>query len=393
MSQATMLLRSSSTPVLGSLLSSFSDSANNSSSNHHHDINTAFKHSPIHHQSINKLPYHQTGCFCLSTISCNSSPISPSISEFSGRSHQGFRRAQSEGNLQRILDYSSNNNDEQHYNPNQTRKVSGRSKCLMLETIPSFSFSTLRGRYEDEDEEDEDQSDVQDEEERAELDENAAAENGHFGLSNKTENMVLTEEVRVMDRIWSVNFEEKREWISEEMHLARGPGIDCGSNGNGGGGGYGGRSGGGSGDEFDSGGGDMHGTEEYYKRMVQENPGNPLFLRNYAQFLYQTKRDLQGAEEYYSRAILADPKDGEILSQYGKLVWELHQDQDRASSYFERGVQASPEDCHVHAAYASFLWETEHDDGDDDVECKVPPKDFDAKPPHFHEGEVAFARG
>jgi predicted ATPase len=31
----------------------------------------------------------------------------------------------------------------------------------------------------------------------------------------------------------------------------------------------------------------MHGTEEYYKKMVQENPGNPLFLRNYAQFLYQ----------------------------------------------------------------------------------------------------------
>lgn len=44
----------------------------------------------------------------------------------------------------------------------------------MLETIPSFSYSTLRGRYEDEDEEDEDQSDVQDEEERAKLEENAA---------------------------------------------------------------------------------------------------------------------------------------------------------------------------------------------------------------------------
>jgi hypothetical protein len=28
-------------------------------------------------------------------------------------------------------------------------------------------------------------------------------------------------------------------------------------------------------------------VEEYYKKMVQQNPGNPLFLRNYAQFLYQ----------------------------------------------------------------------------------------------------------
>ncbi|KAJ6339064.1 hypothetical protein OIU76_008514 [Salix suchowensis] len=383
-----MMLRSSSTPVLGSLLPSFSDSPNNSTSNHHHDhINTTFKHSPVNHQSINKLPYHQTGCFNISTISCNSSPISPSISE-------GFRRAQSDGNLQGLLEYySSSSNDEKCYSSNQTRKVSGRSKCLMLETIPSFSFNNLRGCYEDDDEEYEDQSYAQDEEERAGLEDEVETGKGYFGLSNKMENMVLAEEVRVMDRIWNANFEEKRERISEEMHLARGPGIDCGGNGNGGWGGFGGRSGGGSGGEFDSGGGDggdMHGTEEYYKRMVHENPGNPLVLRNYAQFLYQTKRDLQGAEEFYSRAILADPKDGEILSQYGRLVWESHQDHDRASSYFERGVQASPEDCHVHAAYASFLWETEGGDG---VDGDVPPKDFDAKPPHFLEGAVAFARG
>ncbi|CAL5409033.1 unnamed protein product [Camellia sinensis] len=85
-------------------------------------------------------------------------------------------------------------------------------------------------------------------------------------------------------------------------------------------------------------------TEDYYKRMVEENPSNRLFLRNYAQFLYQSKRDLQGAEQYYSRAVLADPADGEIISQYAKLVWELHRDQDKAVSYFERVVQATPED-------------------------------------------------
>ena len=28
-------------------------------------------------------------------------------------------------------------------------------------------------------------------------------------------------------------------------------------------------------------------VEEYYKRMVEENPGDSLYLRNYAQFLYQ----------------------------------------------------------------------------------------------------------
>ena len=29
--------------------------------------------------------------------------------------------------------------------------------------------------------------------------------------------------------------------------------------------------------------------EEYYKKMVEENPNNPLFLRNYAQFLCQVR--------------------------------------------------------------------------------------------------------
>ncbi|MBA0549292.1 hypothetical protein Golob_020329 [Gossypium lobatum] len=120
--------------------------------------------------------------------------------------------------------------------------------------------------------------------------------------------------------------------------------------------------------------------------MVEENPGNPLFLGNYAQFLYQSKRDLQGAEEYYSRAILVDPKDGETLSQYAKLVWELHRDEERASSYFERAVQVSPQDSHVHAAYASFLWETE-EDGD---ECAA-PSEIDKIPTQFHQGTLASA--
>lgn len=49
--------------------------------------------------------------------------------------------------------------------------------------------------------------------------ENVTTEPRHFGLGNemenmvfhqnKMENMVLTEEVRVMDRIWKVNFEDR----------------------------------------------------------------------------------------------------------------------------------------------------------------------------------------
>lgn len=101
-----------------------------------------------------------------------------------------------------------------------------------------------------------------------------------------------------------------------------------------------------------------------YKEMVDEQPGNALFLRNYAQFLHEVKCDPRRAEEYYSRAMLADPADGEIMSQYAKLVWAVHRDHDRSLVYFQKSVQAAPRNSHVLAAYASFLWEQDDDDDD-----------------------------
>ncbi|KAL5216223.1 hypothetical protein ABZP36_007624 [Zizania latifolia] len=108
-----------------------------------------------------------------------------------------------------------------------------------------------------------------------------------------------------------------------------------------------------------------------YKKMMDEQPGNALFLRNYAQFLHEVKCDPRRAEEYYSRAMLADPSDGEIMSQYAKLVWEVHRDQDRSLAYFHKSVQAAPHNSNVLAAYASFLWEQDHGDfgeGEQDVQ-------------------------
>lgn len=166
---------------------------------------------------------------------------------------------------------------------------------------------------------------------------------GNFGIDNRFRMdaaAVVTPEVRAMEQAWTREDAGDRMGfvgdLQKEMYLARGLGIG-GSDGGGGGGRR--WSSGGSG-----GGGEQHGMEEYYKKMVVENPGNALVLSNYAEFLYQKKRDLRGAEEYYSRAILMDSQDGEILSKYAKLVWELHHDQQKALSYFQRALQASPHD-------------------------------------------------
>lgn len=146
----------------------------------------------------------------------------------------------------------------------------------MLQTIPSFSPQNSA---------DEEDSDIEYEDEEEEFEENVervvAMEGENVGLEEKVKNMSLTQDVKFLDKIWSAGFEEKRELVSREMHLAKGLGI-------GGGGGGGSRGRGevnweGSGDD----GGDNHGAEGHYKKLVEENPGNPLFLGNYAQFLYQ----------------------------------------------------------------------------------------------------------
>ncbi|KAK2648550.1 hypothetical protein Ddye_016039 [Dipteronia dyeriana] len=341
-----MLLRSSSTPVLGSLLpSSFSDSPNNNNNIHHEITSTAAKH---HHLPPTKRSFGSSLNF--PPVSCNPSPIAD-LSD----TNKGFRRAQSDGNLEGLA-YASCNKTEDFNNKSHPNKFSARNKCLMLQTIPSFSYSNRSGRRQEEDD-----SDIE-EEERKYFEENERARERVMAVQG--------------GQFWNGCADGE----SREMYLARGLGIGGGDGGGGGGGEF--NPAGSGGDDN----GDNHGVEEHYKKMVLENPGNPLFLRNYAQFLYQSKQDLHGAEEYYSRAILADPGDGEILSQYAKIVWELHHEQDRASTYFERAVQASPEDSHVQAAYAGFLWETEEDEG----ECDV-PNDLNSLPLQF-QGTVASAR-
>ncbi|CAA3024323.1 TPR_11 domain-containing [Olea europaea subsp. europaea] len=310
-----MMLRSSSTPVLGSLLSSFPENPNNN-----HYQSEVPKDTPTSiNQKLSRGSQHYPKSLWHS---------SPSTS--SQRSPSGFRRVQSDGNLEELANVSYNV-DEFSFS-NASKKFARKPNCFALEPISSFSSHNLGTFREDEDsdeDEDENEGDVESVEEN----------------QIKGHHMHLKEEMTSVNKYDTLMFEGERK-----MYLATGFGVADISyfDGNGPVGGGNGGSGGGGGNyrpvAFDRDGGDSRGRlgmEEHYKRMLEESPNNPLFLRNYAQFLYQTKGDLEGAEEYYSRAILADPGDGEILSQYAKLVWELHRDEDRATSYFERAVQAS----------------------------------------------------
>ncbi|KAK4801781.1 hypothetical protein SAY86_022268 [Trapa natans] len=343
-----MMLRSSSTPILGALLSSHGESpgpGRGHSHSHHHE-GTA--HTATFGHNHQKLSFHAP------TFSCTSSPISPSMVD---SNHKGYRRAQSEGNLEELLS-SQVNEDDKFCEPYQARKfgLAPPRSGAVLQTIPSFSFYRSGGGYEDEeddDDEEEEESDVDEGE-----DEGIEIEDSIIAKPTMAAKEGLLD---VGSDIGLLAFQGK------EMFLAKGFGVGLGIDMSGGYGGCG--HGGGRGPcQVDCGGDDGRENlrmEEHYKRLMEENPNNPLFLRNYAQFLHQTKGEVEMAEEYYSRAILADPRDGDLLCQYAKLTWHLHRDKDRALGYFERAAQASPQDSHVHAAYAGFLWGTEDEDDED----------------------------
>ncbi|XP_030516292.2 uncharacterized protein LOC115729804 [Rhodamnia argentea] len=165
-----------------------------------------------------------------------------------------------------------------------------------------------------------------------------------------------------------------------------GGGKICGGGGSGGGSSDGG-DGGGRFEDWDANRG-KEGTDSYYKRMIEADPGNALILSNYARFLKEVRGDFDKAEEYCGRAILANPKDGNVLSMYADLIWQSHKDSERAQNYFDQAVEAAPDDCYVMASYAHFLWdaeeEEEEEEGDDNEEVR--DDTMTASPPSFVRG-------
>ncbi|MBA0841221.1 hypothetical protein Goarm_003724, partial [Gossypium armourianum] len=326
-----MLQRSSSTPVFGALIFPFTDSPNK-------DLDATYR--LLQGNLGGKLDSHCQESLNLTSFSHNSSPESHSASglfefnpESGGFRLKGFRRAKSEGSIER-LDYRSCD-IAQFLDPRTPKRSFHRHHITMLHSAPSFSIFN---------EGVEDGTLGEESLERTvTIGENIdAVGNPDFSFRKKCMESIQEEgdeEKKRLNRIRvSYNDEEEVELEppSPPMYLATGLGIDCA--------GFGAMADGVDLSHMDL--DEVDDQEEFHKRLVDEYPCHPLFLRNYAKFL-QSKGDLQGAEDYYHRATLADPEDSEILLQYAKILWDLHHDKDRALSYFERAVQASPQDRSV----------------------------------------------
>lgn len=254
-----MLLRSSSTPILGSLLSSYSDSPNNVDHNR--------PPSSDHHKKVSFFPHAGHTAFH-HPFYCNSSSMSQSGSN-------GFRRVRSDGNLERL---PSSELDELHIS---------RRRHPVLDSIPSFSADHSNIGERDEEEEEAGDGDGDGLLRSVTIGESITAVGQDFGSVDAKDGSLASRAIE----------EESEEVIlsingigsaASPLFVSGGIGMDTAivnaalAEGDGHGAGAGGFR------PMDSGGsGDGSDPEDHYRRLVEENPCSALCLRNYAQFLYQ----------------------------------------------------------------------------------------------------------
>jgi hypothetical protein len=216
-----MLVRSTSTPVLGALHPSGC-----------HSPAVSVSSTSVHFPESPASAYHPPA------ISCHLS---------GGSDHDRLRRTSSEGNL------AGRAAADDHHLP-----LLPSGKCVRRPAPPLETIRSSRTRDASTDEEEEDEAYAEDRE-------------LSFGQFNSVGSSAYSR-------------------AEHPLFLARGLGIDrLSSDQLSADGGIGGGEGGGGSSSvtFDGNGGDRSGIEMHYKKMIEEDPCNGLFLRNYAQFLYQ----------------------------------------------------------------------------------------------------------
>ncbi|THG04381.1 hypothetical protein TEA_003180 [Camellia sinensis var. sinensis] len=335
-----MLLRNSSTPLVQSL---FSDTPTTTTTT---TTVLSSVYSELHH------PHH----IYPTSLSCNSSPIYSWSSDFNRKTnkltHKAFRRARSDGNLEGLA--STSFGLHELCNSNKSSKLQA----------PSFSI------YASNDGSDEENG----EKEGLEMSEVLGIPNSEFSFGKKgmgliEENDGEEEGEEVLNEFQDLGIREVVEPASPPMYLATGLGI--------------GRANASAGN-----------VEEYYKRMVGEEPSNPLFLRNCAQLLqieeddkvlvevqktpFEEEKELVSPSLHLAIGVgidvavvggidgvacnAADFGKASICSSKSELPKnESKRDLQGTEQYYSSAVLADPADGEIISQYAKVVWELHHD--------------------------------
>lgn len=95
--------------------------------------------------------------------------------------------------------------------------------------------------------------------------------------------------------------------------------------------------------------------ETYYKKALEADPNNAVYLGNYAIFLHIIRKDYDVAEVYYKKALEADPNNAVGLGNYAMFLHIIRKNYDAAEVYYKKAFEADPNNTHNLSNYAIFL--------------------------------------
>ncbi len=94
---------------------------------------------------------------------------------------------------------------------------------------------------------------------------------------------------------------------------------------------------------------------ECYKKLIENEPNNSFILNNYATFLVDITKEYEKADEYYRKAIDADPDNLNIIAAYAKYLTNIRKNYDKAEQFYSEGLAKNTSDSIFLCNYADFL--------------------------------------